>query len=306
MSFLYFLEQLRTPFLDTFFSLFTLFGDETLFIVVAMIVFWCVDKKQGYYLFGVGMFGTVVNQCLKVVFKVPRPWVRDPAFSVVESAREGAGGFSFPSGHTQSSVGLFGFIARWNKQTWVRVLCVLMCVLVPFSRMYLGVHTPADVLTSVGIALFLVFGAYPLFQKAADKPCLMYSIFGGITLCLLGYMVYLHLHSFDGGVNQNLLEARENAYTLLGCMLGLPVIYWLDTTKIHFSTKGVWWAQILKTAGGVLLLLAVKSLLKAPLNTLLGNELVARSFRYFLVVLTGGALWPLSFSFFEKLGRKKS
>jgi undecaprenyl-diphosphatase len=304
MSFLYFLEQLRTPFLDTFFSLFTLFGDETLFIAVAMVVFWCMDKKQGYYLFGVGMFGTILNQFLKVVCHVPRPWVKDPAFTVVESAREGAGGYSFPSGHTQSSVGLFGGIARWNKQKWVRIVTIVMCVIVPFSRMYLGVHTPADVLTSIGIALVLIFVGYPLFQKAGDNPRLMYAIFGSITLLLVGYLCYLHRYPFADATNENLLEAKENAYTLLGCMVGLPLIYLLDTTKIHFPTKAVWWAQVLKMAGGLILLLAVKSLLKAPLNAVIDNQYIARALRYFLVVLTGGALWPLTFRHFAKLGKK--
>ena len=66
MSFLYLLEDLRNPVLEGFFSLITAFGEETLFMVIAMVVFWCVNKKQGYYLFTVGFFGTVCNQFLKM------------------------------------------------------------------------------------------------------------------------------------------------------------------------------------------------------------------------------------------------
>ena len=61
MSFLYFLEGLRNTVLDAFFSFVTLFGEETIFMAVGMIVFWCVNKYKGYYLLCVGFLGTVLN-----------------------------------------------------------------------------------------------------------------------------------------------------------------------------------------------------------------------------------------------------
>ena len=111
MSVLYALQNIRCPFLDTFFSLVTLCGEELVFMAVGMIVFWCVNKYQGYYLLSIGFLGTVLNQFLKMLFRIPRPWVRDPNFKIVEAAREAASGYSFPSGHTQTSVGLFGGLA---------------------------------------------------------------------------------------------------------------------------------------------------------------------------------------------------
>ena len=124
MSFLYFLEGIRNPVLDFFFSLITYCGDEIVFMAVGMIVFWCFSKNEGYYLLCVGFLGTVINQFLKMVFRIPRPWVKDPNFTIVESAREAASGYSFPSGHTQSSVGLFGGVARWNKNKILRTATV--------------------------------------------------------------------------------------------------------------------------------------------------------------------------------------
>ena len=73
MKFLYFLEGLRTPFLDQFFSLITHLGEETVFLAVAIIVFWCFSKYGGYYLLTAGFFGTLINQCLKLVCRIPRP-----------------------------------------------------------------------------------------------------------------------------------------------------------------------------------------------------------------------------------------
>ena len=66
MSFLYYLESIRSPFLDSVFSLVTRAGEETLFIVVALLLFWCLDKRQGYYVMLVGFLGTTINQFLKI------------------------------------------------------------------------------------------------------------------------------------------------------------------------------------------------------------------------------------------------
>jgi hypothetical protein len=66
MEFLYFLEKLRTPIVDKFMLLITQFGEETAFLVLALIIFWCVDKYKGYYILGIGFIGTILNQFLKL------------------------------------------------------------------------------------------------------------------------------------------------------------------------------------------------------------------------------------------------
>ena len=113
MSFLYILEGLRVPLLDKLLSALTFLGGEGIFIALAIIVFWCVSKRDGYYLIAAGVGGTVISQNMKILCRVPRPWVRDPNFTIVESAREGAGGYSFPSGHSQNAVVALGGTARF-------------------------------------------------------------------------------------------------------------------------------------------------------------------------------------------------
>ena len=107
-----------------------------------------------------------------------------------------------------------------------------------------------------------------------------------------------------GGLH-NLESARKNGFTLLGCILGLIVIYTVDLKALHFTTTAVWWAQILKASGGIALVLATKDLLRAPLDMLFGGSLAARAVRYFLIVIVGGLLWPMTFRWFSKLGTKK-
>ncbi len=312
MQFLYFLESLRNPVCDILFSFITLFGEETLFMAIGLIFFWCVSKYQGYYLLCTGFVGTMINQFLKMVFRVPRPWVKDPSFTIVESAREGATGYSFPSGHTQTSVGLFGGIARANKTLWLRISAIALCVLVPLSRMYLGVHTPMDVGVSICVALLLVFVGYPLFQKAADSPKLMYIMLTVLTAISVAYLCFISFYQFPKEVfavenAHNYTSAVKNAYTLLGCMLGFIVVYTVDHKWTKFDTKAVWWVQIIKIAGGLAIVLAVKELLKLPLNAIMPafENTWARLIRYFLVAVVGGALWPMAFKPLNKLAKKK-
>ena len=306
MEFLKMLESVRTPFLDRFFSLVTMLGEETVFIVVGLVFFWCINKKHGYYILSVGFLGMVLNQFLKLLFRVPRPWVRDEKFTIVESAREEATGYSFPSGHTQSAVGNFGAIGRINKHLAVRILCALACLLVPLSRMYLGVHTPADVIVSFVIALVLVFGLYPLVGKALESKRGMRIFFASLTAVGGLFLAFVLLYPFPTDTDPvNLESGVKNAYKILACVLGLWLAYEVDEKWTRFETDAVWWAQVLKLLLGLLPILAIKSGLKAPLYALFGGNFLADGVRYFLLVVFAGCVWPLTFSFFARLGKKK-
>ncbi len=306
MAILYFLESLRNPVFDFLFSAFTALGDETIFMVLGMIVFWCIDKYQGYYLLTTGFLGTAINQFLKMLFRIPRPWVKHQDFTIVEAACEGAAGYSFPSGHTQTAVGAYGGVARWNKNLVVRILAVCACVIVPLSRMYLGVHTPLDVGVSILIALGLVFGFYPLFRKAVKSPRTMYILLGSIAGVTLLYLLFAELYPFPQDTDpHNLESAVKNGYTLVGCTVGLLFAYTVDLLKTHFPTKAVWWAQIIKVVGGIALVLLVKEGLRVPIDWICGGHMIGRAVRYYLMVVVGGVLWPMTFRWFSKMGKKK-
>ena len=305
MEFLRVLEGLRTPLGDAFFSMITHLGEETIFIVVGLLFFWCINKKQGYFVLAVGFLGTIINQFLKLCFRIPRPWVLDPEFTIVESARAEATGYSFPSGHTQSSVGVFGSIARVSENKILRWVCIAICVLVPLSRMYLGVHTPKDVLVSIVIALALIFVLYPLIDKIADKPSSMRVFFLSMSLLAVSFLIYVMVYPFPSDIDLHNLESGiENAYKIFGCIAGLWIAYEVDLRYIHFDTKAVWWSQLLKLIFGLLLLLAIKSGLKSPLIALCNGSYIADGIRYFLIVLFAGCIWPLTFRFWGKLGKK--
>lgn len=306
MDILYALEKIRTPFWNGVMSAVTQLGGEVIFIVAAVVVFWCVSKWEGYYLMTIAFCGTVLNQFLKLICRVPRPWVRDPNFTIVESARAEATGYSFPSGHTQNAIGLFGGMARWGGRRWVRIGLTALALVIAFSRMYLGVHTPADVGVSLVLAAALVLGLYPLMRRAQEKPRYMGYVLAAMLVVSGAFVVFVEAYGFSADTDaENLASGIGNAWKMLGAVAGMTLAWLLDRRYIHFETQAVWWVQVIKVAVGMALLLAIKSGLKAPLLALLGHEGLAGGVRYFLLVLVAGAVWPLVFRPMSKWGKGK-
>jgi len=301
VQFLYWLESIRNPFLDSFFAAITHLGSETLFIVLAIVMFWCVNKRSGYYLMTVGFFGTLMNQFLKLACRIPRPWVRDPSFTIVEAARADATGYSFPSGHTQSVTAVLGCPARVTQKLIWRVICIVLILLTALSRMYLGVHTPADVGISLVLGGLMIFAFYPLFEKGEEKPALMYGAMGALFVLAVAFVLYTELNAWPADIDPyNLEHGLENSYLLMGCSAAMIISCMIERRYIRFETQAKPLAQVLKVVIGLALALAIKEGTKPVLNAVFNGHPAARAVRYFLMVMFAACVWPLTFPWFQK------
>ncbi len=309
MSWLYALETLRhaAPWLAAIFSVFTYLGGEAVFFAIGLYLLWCVDKREGFYVLSVSFLGTVVNQTLKILCRIPRPWVRDPHFTIWEGARAEATGYSFPSGHSQNAVGVFGSLALWHrKRRAALIVFPILAALVIFSRMFLGVHTPADVFVGAGIALALVFLIYPVFSRERGPRALIVWV-SCLLLLSLGYLLFVLLFRFPADTDPvNLAEARKNGWSLLGSVSGMLCFALIEPRFIRYRTEAPLPAQIVKLLGGIALALGLKEGLKPLFALLFGTALFPNAIRYFLVVLAAGLLWPLTFPYLSKIGAKKA
>ncbi len=306
MQLLYALESIRNPVLDFIMAAITLCGGEVVFMAIAITVFWCFSKKNGYYLLTTCFVGTLLNQFLKLTFRIPRPWVKDPAFTIVESARAEATGYSFPSGHTQNVTGTFGGIARFWKNKWARIVCIAIIVLTAFSRMYLGVHTPMDVGVSLVTGTVLVFVLYPIFNKTEENPKRMYAVLGVLGVLSIVYVLYLELRTWPADIDAaNLASGLKNGYTMLGCVAGMALAYFLDQKYIQFDVKAPLWCQIVKVALGLAIVLGVKEGLKPILAPIFQGHASASAVRYFFVVVAAAGVWPMTFGWFSRGCKKK-
>ncbi len=314
MEILYFFESIRQPFFDFFFYLVTALGAEVFFIALAITVYWCVNKKFGYYLMSVCFFGAVMNQILKLWCRVPRPWIIDPEFSIVELARSGAPGYSFPSGHTQNAVSIAGCFAVSAKElaktkrtrNVIYVLCALMAVLVAVSRMYLGVHTSWDVLISAVLALILVAVFRVIFRLIDRKPSVMYAIIAAMVAASVFYLIFSYTaKGFDAHEIENVISSRRHAWYMVGGVLGIAVSYPIEHRFVKFETKATLVGNILKVVPGVAMVFGIK-MLENPLLALFGGNQIAHGVRYFLVVVFAVCVWPCVFRYISNVGKRKN
>ncbi|MBQ1821255.1 MAG: phosphatase PAP2 family protein [Clostridia bacterium] len=296
MSQLHALAAIRTPLLDKVFSVLTYLGHEMGFLFIAMILLWCVNKKYGYRLLIIFLVGTFLQQILKAIFMIPRPWVLDPNFQPVESAIAAATGFSFPSGHTTTACLALGAIAIYMKKKWAYIVAAIVTLLVAFSRMYLGVHTLLDVGVGllIGVIMLAVFTA--LFRKNEDKTVFV-NVFMCIGLLLSAVLVvYLVLNP----VPQDAVESARNTYAdslkdaskLLGAAIGMLAGKLLDDRFVQFKTEAVWWKQVLKVLLGLVIIVAIWYGLKKVFPE---NQPILDGVRYFAMAIVGVGIYPMLF-----------
>ncbi len=175
MDFLKFLEEIRTPAGDIFFSVCTFLGSQAAIIILFSVNYWCVDKGFAREIGASFFVSSLFVHNLKITFRIPRPFVRDTSFKPVEAAVSGATGYSFPSGHTQTSASVFIPAAyEYRKRKWVSILCTVLILLTALSRMYLGVHTPADV--TAGFLISAVCSGAIIFTRRRFHEKWVYCI----------------------------------------------------------------------------------------------------------------------------------
>lgn len=289
MDFLYFLQELRNPVLDTIISLLTHIGSEVVVIGVLCLFFWCLDKKTAYKLCFTYFISGLAVQGLKIACRVERPWIRDSRLYPVEAAKDGATGYSFPSGHTQSSTGLFSALAFNFKKLWIYIASFATIALVMFTRMYLGCHTPADVLVSFGITASVAFAVNYVFEhfKATRRTnIIVFIAIEIISLALIGYSYYV----VASGKSTPALAM--DCFKAAGAGIGFGIGWFIEVTYVNFdpkATKSVW-KQILKMAIGI----GIALLLKSAPKWIFGEDLIiVNILRYVLAVFWIVGLFPM-------------
>ena len=282
MEFLKWLESIRTPFGEWFFMFWTVGGEEIMLLGLICILFWCVDKKLAYRLTFSYLPSALAIDVIKLACRIERPWVRDPSFTAVERAKKSATGYSFPSGHTQNATALFGSLAYTRKRLLWRILLLMIIPMVMLSRMYLGVHTPADVLTSLAISSVIVYGINLLADRLEITPKRRLIIACCFVCIAIGTMIYTYLLYQSGTI-----AYKDAADSFKGCGggLGFSICWVLEAKYVNFSVKcDKLWKQFVKVLIGVGVLLLLKEGLKYGFRALFGQNFLAEVIRYFLLM----------------------
>ena len=189
------LQSFENEYLTSFMRVITAIGYIEFFMVFLVFIIFAVDFKKGFILLLILFWTGGVTVILKEHFNLPRPFHVDNRVqfldgqleneSVFEFVDQGARTFweplpaatlsairdkgdfahGFPSGHTSIAIALWGAVFLLFPNKWVRSLAVALMILIPFSRIYLGVHFIADVLGGLVIGAFALGICYRLVLR---------------------------------------------------------------------------------------------------------------------------------------------
>jgi membrane-associated phospholipid phosphatase len=271
-------QSIHGPALDAIFKAITFLGEEDFFIILLPVFLWCVDFAFGTRMAFFFLFSAIVNSGVKDLFAQPRPFDLDPTVKLHEIE-----GYGLPSGHSQSAVVVWGAIASYMRKRWAWAVAVLLMVLIGFSRVYLGVHFPTDVLAGWTLGAVLLVG-YILLAPRIEAWLKKMSLAVRLALVVVIPLVLV------------LLVPSNDSLSAMGVFMGAGVGIVLTGQWVPFDAGGSLWQRVVRLLLGAVVLLALRFGLKAIFPDE-GEALYAllRFVRYALVGLWAGLGAPWLF-----------
>ena len=223
LDFIIFVQSFASPPLTAFMLIVTMLGSPVAYLVLIPLVYWCVDEKKGLHLGIVVLASAWLNITLKHSLSLPRLFsgTQEPSFGVINEYVIGGG---FPSGHAQTSLVLFVFLALWIRKKWFWGIAAAICLLIAFSRIYLGMYFPTDILGGWiigGLILFAYFKLAPLAEKHLER--------GGIRAYMLACAAASFIMIFNRPGEEPVIPA--------GLLLGIGAGYCLNKHYLGFESS---------------------------------------------------------------------
>ena len=275
IDYLLILQELREaagPLAEQLFLVFSNVLVGAVMVAIPLVIYWCLDKRRGLFVLLSFSMGTLANNLVKCIACVPRPWVRDARIVPSEAALPGATGYSFPSGHSQSAMSVYG-ASGWAWRDRNRIATVLggvIVVMVAFSRNFLGVHTPQDVLVAILEAALIIALAERLepWLEEADDARAFYVLDAG-AIITLAFLAFTTFKPYPEG--EAPLDMLLDAYEAAGLLFGVAVGWWLERRYVGFEVEGSAREKVVRVLVGVVLVVAVRYGLAAPLGDVFGE-----------------------------------
>lgn len=285
MEFLRLLAGLRNPVIDTLMLIISDLGNPVIATGLIVWFYLNVNKKETCGMGAAFLSSLLLAQGLKISFRIPRPWILDPDFHASKQALSTATGYSFPSVHTQStaSIGTSALLTVPKKRRLIRRITIAMMILVPFSRMWLGCHTPFDVIVGFIVGVGITFLIQRLWQSFhGHLHVILFSFllaFSAILLFLGGFL------TANGTVD--FLLAKDT-FESAGLAVGFAVGTLLERKCIHFQNEGRSGQYILRFLIAIGGMLAIELIGRNISNT----SAVLVTVRYALIGFYPAAITP--------------
>ena len=292
--------------LAAFFAKMTFLGELTTALFIMAAIYWCIDKELGTYLL-MGFSGNrLVNGVLKVTVCAYRPWIRDPAIVPHGDAITTATGYSFPSGHTMNAATVFGGGAvRKDFPARLRIMLGLMVVLVAFSRNFLGVHTPQDVLVGMIAGTLVMYLTCRLMTWLGDHPekstlvCVIGLVLAAAVALYAGLKSYPQDYDSAGKLIVDGAKMANDTFKGVGWCSAFLVGWILERRFVRFSTDIPLTAKLTRLTYGLVSYYAVSLILVPLLKDWIGGP-VGTLVSCFLQMFYISFCFPLVIKYLEK------
>ncbi len=232
-----------TPFME-WVSMFA----TTFLIMIPVFYYWNKSKKDGLFVLVSYYFAMLVTPITKLTACVYRPWIREAKIIPAGDAIKTATGYSFPSGHTTTCgplAGGMGVVTWKNKKLrWLSVIFFAFVLLTAFSRNYLGVHTPQDVIVAILITVVgLIVGAKLVNYLAEHPEKENMVLLIVLIICVLG-LVYITVKPYpmdytaEGKLLVDPQKMMNDGYGDIGKVIGFCIARFIEKTWIRFRPTG--------------------------------------------------------------------
>lgn len=228
--------------------------------IPAIIIFWVIDKKKGSIILMSWTSALTINSFLKATFCVYRPWIRSKDLKPLEAALPGATGYSFPSGHASSASGFYsGLCYAFKKHKSLIIFSITMILLTMFSRNYVGVHTPQDVLVGMLVGILATYLVKLLFDYIDGHPYQDFLVpIIAIVVCgaLLTYILLKQypVDIVDGVILVDPRKMTVDGFKDPGRFFGVFIAFYLEKRFINFDNSGTAYQKLIRCLIGSLLI----------------------------------------------------
>ncbi len=239
---------MRNIALDGFFCAVTYLGSEEAYLALIIIVYLCVSRRLGFRLLVIFALSAYAVSVLKELLATDRPFVMYPDI-VRPLALSTADGYSMPSGHALLSTVVWGYMALQLRSWRWRLAALAVILLVSFSRVYLHVHWPADVLAGLAIGACLLVVYVKVLALKEKRELQLSPVVSGAVLITATALLY--------GYGENLANGPPTAGALLGGGLGYIALGQVGGYTERVRPIG----QIVKAVSALAVVLAARYLL---------------------------------------------
>lgn len=219
-------------------------------IAAMAMLYWVLDRKSGRRILAGFSLGLLANGLLKLIFCVYRPWIRDARVEPYGDSKVAATGYSFPSGHSTFVTGSLGGVGLWmyrHKQRVVSAVLFAAVLLTLFSRNYLGVHTPQDVVVGFASTCLMMFLAARVEDWTDADPDRRDRIvlIGGLALCVALALFYQFkpyplTYLADGSLLVDPAKMRADSFEGIGSVSAFIVCRYFERRGFDFEKETDW------------------------------------------------------------------